>query len=487
MARLVQGLTVVGVSLILSLSTLAQDPAAPVKGIRVSQKQAKPKGKRGVVAKETTAEAPAKSEETAPAADDGTIKFSRDIAPILTANCARCHNGKSTRTKFDQSTFKGLMAGGEIGDAIIPNEPDKSHLVLRIKGEDEGARMPPGQNRLGKAAIDKIEAWVKAGATLDGGLDPNKPMTTYAASPDQLKKDKLAKLPEGERDKLVEAKALERWTKANPTAKPETYTGKHFLMFGNLPKTRVDPTLKQMESQYSKLANLLNTTGKFVLDGPEKVSLYIFKDRASYVEFVRSIESREVENGVDGHGNLAVETPYIAVVDPASGREEAPAPKKAAPRPKKGAGSDEPSGPERSLAGLLTESLATAATTASGKPPRWLSLGLGVFLGSTVEPRSPYYRRQRSIAYEQAKLGWRDKAQDALGGQLADDKVRAIGFAILEFMASEGAQTFTTFVRGMLEGQEKLDQVIGEILGANREQFLAGAGEFVMSQYARAR
>ena len=485
MARLVQGLTVVGVSLALGLACLAQDPIAPAKGIRTTQKQGKAKGKRGEIAKPAV-EVPAKAEGTTPAADDGTIKFSRDIAPILAANCIRCHNEKH-RSKFDQTTFKSILAGGMIGDAIVPGKADMSHLVLRIKGEDEGARMPPGQNRLGPEAIAKIEAWVNDGAQLDAGLDPTKLITSYAAKPDDLKRARLAKLPVAELDKLTEAKAKERLTKASPNVVIEVYPGKHFLLFGKLPKARADATLKLMETQYARLRGLLTFQGKSVLDGPEKVSLYIFNDRASYVEFVRSNEAREVETGVEGHGNMSVESPYLAVIDPAAGREETPVPKKVAKSKKGSSASDEASGPERSLGGLLTENLAMSATSVTGKAPRWLSLGLGAYMGSVVELRSPYYSRQRSIAFEQARKGWRDQAQEALGGQLPDEKVRAIGFAFMEYLAINQSQVFPSFVNGMLEGQEKLDEVIGQTLEVNREQFLGGVGDFVAVSYGRSR
>jgi len=43
------------------------------------------------------------------------------------------------------------------------------------------------------------------------------------------------------------------------------------------------------------------------LTGPEKISLYVFNDLASYVEFVRSVENRELEQGIEAHGKLDVE------------------------------------------------------------------------------------------------------------------------------------------------------------------------------------
>lgn len=485
MARLFQGLTAVGVSLALGLACLAQDQGPTGKITRVTQKQAKGKTKKSAMPKAVEPE-PTPAGDTG--ADDG-VRFSRDIAPVLTANCSRCHNTKdmAKNSKFDVSTFKSLMGSGEIGEAIVPGKADMSHLVLRLKGEDEGRRMPPGQNRVAPEAISKIEAWINAGAILDSGYDPTKPIASYAASPEQLKKDKLAKLSESERDTIVEEKAKERLKQASEKGDFETYPGKHFILFGKLPKARVDATQKLLETQFTRLKTLLTYNNKYVLDGPEKISIYIFNDRPTYVEFVRAVESREADKTVDGHGNLAVESPYLALIDPANGRDEAPAPKKAVRTKKGAAATDDTAGPNRTLAGLLTEQLAASATQATGKAPRWLSMGLGSYMGSLVDGRGPYYSRQRTTAFEQAKLGWRDKAQDALGGQLPDEKARAIGFAIVEFLATEGQQVFPDFVHGMLEGGDKLDEVVGATLGLNREQFLAGAGEFVANHYGQGR
>ena len=79
----------------------------------------------------------------------------------------------------------------------MAGNPDESKLLLRLKGEIE-PRMPQGANaKLSDAAIAKIERWIKEGATLDAGNDPKKPIASYAASADQVRKAEVAKLPPG--------------------------------------------------------------------------------------------------------------------------------------------------------------------------------------------------------------------------------------------------------------------------------------------------
>ena len=77
----------------------------------------------------------------------------------------------------------------------------------------------------------------------------------------------------------------------------------------------------------------------------------------------------------------------------------------AAPTAKKGGRSkksdDSFGGPERTLAGLLTEQLAAGALAQAGKPPRWVTMGFAALLASPIERGSPYYRRLRAEAFEQ--------------------------------------------------------------------------------------
>jgi hypothetical protein len=133
------------------------------------------------------------------AGDSGKLRFSKDIAPILVANCTGCHSGEGVglkRGKLDLSTFETMQAR----KVVLAGNTDDSKLLLRLKGEIE-PRMPQGANaKLSDAAIAKIERWIKEGATLDAGNDPKKPIASYAASADEVRKAEVAKLPPGERD-----------------------------------------------------------------------------------------------------------------------------------------------------------------------------------------------------------------------------------------------------------------------------------------------
>ena len=94
-------------------------------------------------------------------------------------------------------------------------------------------------------------------------------------------------------------------------------------------------------------------------------------------------------------------------------RRRRPAPKRRA----KGKRSEE-SGRRRigRCSGLLTEALGSGSVRLRGQPPRWLREGIGTYMASMVEPRSPYYQQLRQTAFANFDQGWQTKASEALGG-----------------------------------------------------------------------
>lgn len=484
MARMLRRLAAAGIVAGLGVALLLATSEANLASAQDAQPKTAVK-KKGKTAKKPTAKPDEATNAPAPA--DG-LKFSRDIAPILVANCSGCHKPGTAQFKssgFSQATFDDLIKGGKSGSPIEAGNPDESLIVQRIKGEG-GRRMPPGQNPLGEGAIARIGQWVKEGARLDPGVDRAAPMAKYAASPEDVRKAELARLPAADRDKKTEAAGLDRLKKADPNARPEVTAGAHFLLFADMPKDRATNLLKAMEAQHARIARLL--AGTKGMPGPEKIGLYVFKDRKGYTEFVRTVENQDVETGDDARAKLNVEAPYVLAVDPLAGAAEpagSSTPKKSG-RSKKG--SDDAFGaPTRGLAGLLTEQLTAGALTQAGKPPRWVTMGVGALFASSIERGSPYYRRLRAEAFDQWKQGWGPKATEALGDQTKPETVRAVGFAISEWIATSAPDAFPPFVHAMLAGGEKLDDAIATCLQGNREQFLDGSGQFVYSNYGRGR
>jgi hypothetical protein len=356
-------------------------------------------------------------------------------------------------------------------------------LVMRIKGEKQ-PRMPQGNNAvLSPDAIAKIEQWVKEGAKLDGGIDPKKTIVSYAASVDQLRRSQLAKIPPQERDKAVEAVGLERWKKSGSKVKPEVVRGDHFIMFTNLPSERASSTLKVLDKQPGYLKRFV---GLPTIDRIEKVSLFVFSNKKDFIEFVKTIENRDVEADMIWSGQLTVDQPYLAVVDPAGGKKDDAGASKRKGRSRRNDEKDvDSSATDRSLAGILTEALGSSTVESAGKPPRWLVLGVGSFFAAQVEPKSHYYQQLRQTAFANFSQGWENRANNALGqtDQITADGIHAIGFALVEAMMSEMRQGFPAFVQGMVQEGNKLDEALHQVYGGSRPEFLDGTGEWVAAHY----
>ncbi len=445
----------------------------------------KTRSKKGAAKPADETPAPA-APTTPPGADD--VKFSRDVAPILVANCMNCHNPERKRGRFDLTTFDALMKGADKEKVIAPGKPDESHIVLRLK-QEETPKMPPGQNDLAAPAIALIEKWIKEGARLDAGIDPKAKMETYAASPEQRRRLELAKLTPAARDELVEKAGRARYAKGDPKVKPELAVTKNFVVFASLPKDRATALTKLIDAQFTTLKTLLSRPGAPV-DISEKISVYVFNDRKAFVEFVRGVQNREVDETDEGVTKFDEPQPYIAVHDPLNGRPETNAGKKPAPRGRARKNKDDGElDAARSLGGVVVEQLAVGMSdlAGKGKTPRWLALGLGVFYSKLADPRGIYVRNVQRDAHVICTQGWASLAQDALGGQTKPEDVRAVGYAILDWVAAEARPSFPGFVRGMLDGQEKLDDTIQKSLYGTREAFLAGSSTWVMSRYGSRR
>lgn len=418
-------------------------------------------------------------------------KFSRDVAPILVGNCVECHTGDGAglrKGKLDLSSFEKLMAGTPEHKVVVSGKPAESHLYLRVHG-DETPRMPQGNDLgLSQAAVAKIERWIKAGAGLDPGLDAKAAFQSYAATPEELRRLEFASLSVQERDKKVEEAGKARFAQANPQLKPEITRGDHFFLFGNLPKERAAQAVRVLESQYGNLEKIL---GAESTDWPEKVGVYVFNDQKDLIEFIRTVEAREVEPEVQATARLSVAEPYVAVLDPAHGGREVSTTSRSGSRRRGGRSKKHEEGSsalgaERTLAGLMTETLATGALNAAGKPPAWLSAGIGAYLAARLEPRSAHTRKLQAIVADLCRTGWNPKLELVLADsmEMKSDEVQAVGYALVNWLVSpELGREFPAFVAGMLKGPASLPEVLKTVYDSNREQFMANSGLWVVERF----
>ena len=94
------------------------------------------------------------------------VSFNRDILPILSDRCFRCHGPDE---KHREAELRLDIPGGDEGalQAIKPGDPGSSELWRRITADDEDLRMPPAdanKKPVSDAEQELFRQWILQGA-----------------------------------------------------------------------------------------------------------------------------------------------------------------------------------------------------------------------------------------------------------------------------------------------------------------------------------
>ncbi|MBI3854160.1 MAG: PSD1 domain-containing protein [Planctomycetes bacterium] len=101
------------------------------------------------------------------------IQFNRDIRPLLSENCVKCHgpNSNDRKGKLRLDNRDSAFAPAESGKtALVPGDLKKSELWLRISTSDPEDKMPPRKSgkKLGPREIALLKRWIEQGAEWQG-------------------------------------------------------------------------------------------------------------------------------------------------------------------------------------------------------------------------------------------------------------------------------------------------------------------------------
>ncbi len=102
-------------------------------------------------------------------AADRPVDFLRDVKPILSEHCWSCHGGDKPEGGLRLTARETLLGAGESGEvAVVPEQPDQSELVRRIRAAEAFERMPPeGEKPLTAQQIETLQRWIAEGANWD--------------------------------------------------------------------------------------------------------------------------------------------------------------------------------------------------------------------------------------------------------------------------------------------------------------------------------
>ncbi|MDQ3621385.1 MAG: DUF1549 domain-containing protein, partial [Verrucomicrobiota bacterium] len=96
------------------------------------------------------------------------IEFNRDVRPILSENCFKCHGFDQKTREADRrlDTREGALADNDGFRAIVPGKLAESDLHLRIHSSDKDDQMPPPDSgkKLTPRQVAILDRWIEQGA-----------------------------------------------------------------------------------------------------------------------------------------------------------------------------------------------------------------------------------------------------------------------------------------------------------------------------------
>ena len=103
--------------------------------------------------------------------ENAAVDYLRDIRPILSNNCFKCHGPDEEARKADLrlDTPEGALADRGGYRAVNRDEPAASELLLRVTAADDAERMPPPKSglSLSRDQIAILRKWIEQGAPIE--------------------------------------------------------------------------------------------------------------------------------------------------------------------------------------------------------------------------------------------------------------------------------------------------------------------------------
>lgn len=170
-----------------------------------------------------------------------TLRFNRDIRPILSDKCFRCHHGADASHQGNLRLDRREDAIAMRSDcrAIVPGKPEESELFRRITSSDDDIHMPPRDTNLVLTAkeIDILRRWIESGAE----YEPHWSFVQPTSPP--LPAVKLREWPRNPIDQFVLAELEEKGLAPSPAASLPTLVRRASLDLTGLP-----PTLAELDA-----------------------------------------------------------------------------------------------------------------------------------------------------------------------------------------------------------------------------------------------
>ena len=167
------------------------------------------------------------------------VDYLRDVKPILTQHCVRCHGADKDEAGLRVDTAEALFLGGDSGPLVRPGRPDTSLLIRIVTGPHEDIpQMPYKRPALAAAEIATLRAWIAEGASAPEREEPGR-FVHWAFVPPQPPTLPAVRAA-GVRhpiDRFVVARLEREAITPSPLAEPDTLLRRLHLDLTGLPPT----------------------------------------------------------------------------------------------------------------------------------------------------------------------------------------------------------------------------------------------------------
>lgn len=92
-----------------------------------------------------------------------SVDFARDVKPILTQRCYRCHSSLEQEGSLRLDSVDAILKGGDNGAAVVPGKSSDSRLIAAVERRGE-LKMPPDGQPLSEKQIATLRSWIDTGA-----------------------------------------------------------------------------------------------------------------------------------------------------------------------------------------------------------------------------------------------------------------------------------------------------------------------------------
>ncbi|MEX2307902.1 MAG: PSD1 and planctomycete cytochrome C domain-containing protein [Pirellulales bacterium] len=96
-------------------------------------------------------------------ASDTAQVFLEKVKPLLDSRCTTCHGRDKAEGNLRLDSRQAALEGGDSGPALVPGKPNRSLLLMAVKGTHKVVEMPP-QEKLSRKDIATLERWIRDGA-----------------------------------------------------------------------------------------------------------------------------------------------------------------------------------------------------------------------------------------------------------------------------------------------------------------------------------